>query len=213
MKLVIFGPPGAGKGTYSEMISTRYGIPHIATGDIIREEIHKGTELGKRFKEYVGRGTLVPDEVVIEIVKKRISQPDCGRGFILDGFPRTIPQAEALDELTSVDSVINLQVSEEIIVKRLSTRRVCKRCGAIYNLVSLPPKKPGVCDKCEGELYQREDDKPEVIRRRLKEYEIQTKPLLEFYEKKSVVKTISLEKEERIEVVAEKIFKLIERPM
>ncbi len=181
MRLIIFGPPGSGKGTYSSMLAPKLGIVHISTGDIFREMAKEDTELGRKVAEILKKGELVPDEIVIEIVRERISKEDCKNGFILDGFPRTIPQAEALEKMTKVDKVINLVVPEEVIIARLSARRVCKNCGAIYNLRTLPPKKDGICDKCGGELYQREDDKPEVIKERLRVYEEQSKPLLEFY--------------------------------
>ena len=192
MRLVLFGPPGSGKGTYGERISARYGIPHIATGDLIREEIRRGTERGRRLAEYVEKGLLVPDEEVLAILKERLSLPDCSRGFVLDGFPRTMAQAEALDRLSPPELVLNLDVGEEVIVRRLSSRRICRTCGAIYNLISAPPRRPGVCDRCGGELYQREDDKPEVIRRRLEEYARLTRPVLEFYARKGILRTISL---------------------
>lgn len=210
MKLVIFGPPGAGKGTYSKMISEKYNIPHIATGDIIRDEIRRETKLGMSMKKFVESGGLVPDDVVIEILRRRISAPDCKNGFILDGFPRTTAQAEALEEITDIDLVINLTVPEDVIIRRLSSRRVCKNCGAIYNLISMPPAKPGICDKCGGELYQRDDDKPEVIRRRLKEYKTQTKPLVEYYSKKSIIRDVALVKEEKVEDVIKRVYEIIQ---
>ena len=210
MRLVIFGPPGVGKGTYSERLSKRYGIPHIATGDILRDEIGRKTELGDRVRLCVERGSLVPDEVVNEIVRKRMAQPDCKGGFILDGYPRTVAQAEALDEMARIDVVINLRVPEPIIIKRLSARRTCARCGAIYNLVSLPPKEPGLCDKCGGELYRRKDDEPEAIKNRLEEYRLQTRPLLERYQKKSMVKNVSLG-EQDVDTAVKLIFDLLEK--
>lgn len=210
MRLIVLGPPGGGKGTYSSRISDRYGIPHIATGDIFREEVEKETELGKEVKEYLDKGELVPDEKVIEVVQKRLSNPDCEDGFVLDGYPRTLTQAEALDEFTDIELVINLNVSEEVIIKRLSNRRICKECGEIYNLKSLPPEEEGICDKCGGELYQREDDKPEVIKRRLREYEKKTQPLIEYYENKGIVKNITAEKERPIEEMMEEISNAIE---
>jgi adenylate kinase len=187
MRIVILGPPGSGKGTYSSRLSARLGIPHISTGDIFREEIKSGSELGRRISEYVSNGRLVPDDTVNKVMEKRLSEEDCGRGFILDGYPRTIQQAEFLDRLSKIDVVINLNVPDEVIVRRLSSRLICKKCGAIYNKITLPPKVDGVCDKCGGELYQREDDKPEVVRERIKIYKKEVAPLLEHYRKAGVV--------------------------
>ncbi len=210
MRLVLFGPPGSGKGTYGERISARYGIPHIATGDLIREEIRRGTERGRRLAGYVGKGLLVPDEEVLAILRERLSLPDCSRGFVLDGFPRTMAQAEALDRLSPPELVLNLDVGEEVIVRRLSSRRICRTCGAIYNLISAPPRRPGVCDRCGGELYQREDDKPEVIRRRLEEYARLTRPVLEFYARKGILRTISLTEEVGVEEGTARVMRVLE---
>ena len=199
MRLVIFGPPGAGKGTQAKMLSEKLGVPHIATGDIFREAVKAGTELGKLAKQYMDRGELVPDEVVIGIVEERLRRPDCSKGFILDGFPRTIKQAEALDEMlqrmgVKLDAVVNLEVSEDEVVKRISLRRTCRNCGAIYHLITNPPKKEGVCDKCGGELYQRDDDREETVRSRLRVYRQQTEPLLKFYEQRGLLKNVDGEK-------------------
>jgi len=187
LNLVFLGPPGVGKGTYAKELSKRYNIPHISTGDIFREEIRKGTELGKKVKSYVERGELVPDEIVIEVVRKRLSQDDCKRGFILDGFPRTINQAIALDSIVKVDLVFNFVAPKSVIIERLSGRRICQKCGAIYHIKFNPPKRPGICDKCGGPLYQREDDKPEVIEERLRVYEKQTAPIVDYYRKKGIL--------------------------
>ncbi len=199
LRLVIFGPPGAGKGTQAKMLSEKLGVPHIATGDIFREAVKAGTELGKLAKQYMDRGELVPDEVVIGIVEERLRRPDCSKGFILDGFPRTIKQAEALDEMlqrmgVKLDAVVNLEVSEDEVVKRISLRRTCRNCGAIYHLITNPPKKEGVCDKCGGELYQRDDDREETVRSRLRVYRQQTEPLLKFYEQRGLLKNVDGEK-------------------
>ena len=170
MRLVVIGPPGIGKGTYASAVSRVYGIPHVSTGDIFREEIKKGSELGLRIKGYVDRGELVPDDIVIEVVKKRLSEKDCAKGFILDGFPRTLRQARALDEITRIDLVLNFTAPDEVIIDRISGRRICRKCGAIYHVKYIPPKTPGVCDRCGGPLIQRDDDRPEVVARRLELY-------------------------------------------
>jgi len=182
--LIIFGPPGAGKGTYTSRLATRLKIASIATGDIFREEIKRSTVLGRKVAEFVNKGELVPDEITIEILKKRLNEPNSQSGFILDGYPRTIEQAKALDKIAKIDAVIQIIVPEWIIIERLSNRRICKNCGEIYNLRFIKPKIEGVCDKCGGQLYQREDDKPEVIKERLKVYEKQTQPLIDYYKQK-----------------------------
>ena len=185
MKAIIFGPPGSGKGTYASIIERKLGTIKISTGDMVREEIDNNTEMGKRIKGYYERGELIPDEIVNEILKKRISEPDCvKKGFILDGYPRTVPQAEVLRKTTEINVIINLNVSDWIIIERLSNRRTCRECEAIFNVKYLKPKIEGICDKCGGELYQRDDDKPEVIRERIRVYQEQTQPLLEYYKGK-----------------------------
>ncbi|RLE94571.1 MAG: adenylate kinase [Thermoprotei archaeon] len=191
MRIVLLGPPGIGKGSYAKELSKRLGIPHISTGDIFREEIKKETELGKKVKEYVEKGELVPDEIVIEVVRNRLSQPDCQKGFILDGFPRTLNQAKALDEITKIDIVFNFEAPIEVIIDRVSGRRICKKCGAIYHIKYNPPKKDGICDICEGELYQREDDKPEIVKHRLEVYNKQFKPIVEYYKEKGILVTVN----------------------
>ncbi len=192
MNIIMLGPPGAGKGTQAKMMVDKLGIPQISTGDMLREAVREGTDLGRKAKEYMDAGKLVPDEVVIGIVKERLGQPDCDKGFILDGFPRTIPQAEALDKVLEelgrgVEYVINVAVPNEELITRLTGRRTCKQCGAMYHVVFNPPRKEGVCDKCGGELYQRDDDKEETIRQRLRVYEEQTAPLIEYYRGKGVL--------------------------
>lgn len=192
MIIVLLGPPGAGKGTQASRISQTFSIPHIATGDIFREAVKKGTVLGKKAKEYMERGALVPDEIVNGIVEERIRNRDCSDGFVLDGYPRTLDQAKALDEMLermgrSIDLVLNISVSEENVVERISKRRICRRCGAVYHLITNPPKKDGVCDRCGGELYQREDDKEEVVRNRLKVYHSQTEPIVNYYKEKGLL--------------------------
>ena len=195
MNLIFLGPPGSGKGTQAKMLVDKYGIPQISTGDILREAVKEGTPLGKEAKKYMDEGKLVPDEVVVGIVRERLKEPDCTKGFILDGFPRTIPQAEALDKTLQemgkgIDHVLSLEVDKEELVRRLSGRRTCKKCGAMYHIIFDPPKKDGVCDRCGGELYQRDDDKEETIRERLRVYEEQTAPLIEYYRKKGLLRPI-----------------------
>ena len=185
MKLMFLGAPGAGKGTQAEKISEKYGIPSISTGAILREAMANGSELGMKAKSYISAGALVPDEVVIGIIKERLMQDDCKNGFILDGFPRTVPQAEALDAMgIQMDAVISIEVEDDDIVERMAGRRLCKGCGASYHIKYIPTKVEGVCDKCGGELYIRADDKPEVVKDRLKTYHSQTEPLKGFYAEK-----------------------------
>ena len=186
LRAVLLGPPGAGKGTQAVRLVEKYEIPHISTGDIFRKNIKEGTELGKKAQEYMHAGALVPDELVVDLVKDRLQQDDCKNGFLLDGFPRTIFQAEKLDEFLSesnlkMDIVINLKVEKEALIKRLTGRRVCKDCGASYHIVNIPPKKEGVCDICGGELIQRKDDNIETVENRINVYEEQTAPLIGYY--------------------------------
>lgn len=191
MNLIFLGAPGAGKGTQAEVLSRAKGIPSISTGNIIRSALKSGTEMGMRAKVYTESGKLVPDEIVIGIIRERLAQPDCKNGFILDGFPRTIPQAEALDKMGIViDKVIDIEVTEETIYARLSGRRVCEKCGATYHIVNQKPKVEGVCDLCGGTLIQRKDDQPETIRERLKVYHEQTEPLKAYYEKQGKLRVV-----------------------
>ena len=184
MKLILLGAPGAGKGTQAAVISERYHIPQISTGNIIRAALKSGTEMGKMAKSFIEEGKLVPDEVVIGIIKDRLAEDDCKDGFILDGFPRTIPQAEALDKMgIEIDKVIDIEVPDEVIVDRMSGRRVCEKCGRPYHLVSLRPKVDGVCDDCIGALIQRKDDHPDTVKARLDIYHTETEPLMGYYEK------------------------------
>jgi len=185
MKLVIFGPPGSGKGTYASRLRSKLDITTISTGDIFREAIKQGTELGKKVKKYLDRGQLVPDETAIEAVNNRIAKPHCEKGFILDGFPRTVEQAKALEKTAKIDAIINLLVPEQIIIERLSNRRTCKNCGEIYNLKTLKPRKEGICDKCGGPLIQRKDDTIPVIKERFQVFEKQTRPLMRYYESRT----------------------------
>ena len=195
MKIIMLGAPGAGKGTQAKQIAGKYNIPHISTGDIFRANIKNGTDLGKKAKEYMDQGLLVPDELTCDLVMDRISHDDCKNGFVLDGFPRTIPQAEALDEALkkigqSMDFAINVDVPDSHIVNRMSGRRACLGCGATYHVVAIPPKKEGICDICGAELVLRDDDKPETVQKRLDVYHEQTQPLIEYYDGKGIVKNI-----------------------
>ncbi len=191
MNLILLGAPGAGKGTQAEVICDHLGIPAISTGNIIREALKNGTELGKQAKSYMDEGKLVPDEVVIAIIKERLAKDDCQKGFILDGFPRTVPQAEALDAMGIViDRVIDIEVADEAIQKRLSGRRVCESCGASYHVDYKPSKVEGVCDKCGGKTVQRRDDHPDTIKERLHVYHEQTEPLKGYYEKTGKLKIV-----------------------
>lgn len=191
MNIVLLGPPGVGKGTYTDILSKKYKIPHIPTGELIREAIRNKTELGKKVEEYVNRGDLAPDELVIQLIKNRLEKDDCKNGFLLDGFPRTIPQAEALEKFKKIDKVLNFVASEEVIQDRLGGRRTCKKCGAIFHVKNIPPKVSGVCDRCGGELYQREDETPEAIRIRMKKYDKKTKPLIDYYRNKGLLANIN----------------------
>ena len=184
MRIILLGAPGAGKGTQAEKIAAHYGIPTISTGNIIREEVRNGTDLGKQVQKYSESGQLVPDEVVVAMMKNRLSKEDCQKGFILDGFPRTVPQAEALDQMgCAIDKVVDIQVPDQAIQERMSGRRVCGKCGASYHIQNNPPKVQGVCDKCGSELSIRKDDKPETVLERLKVYHEQTEPLEAYYSK------------------------------
>ncbi|NHM33395.1 adenylate kinase [Neobacillus terrae] len=195
MNLVLMGLPGAGKGTQAEKIVNKYGIPHISTGDMFRAAMKEETELGLKAKSYMDKGELVPDEVTIGIVRERLSKEDCESGFLLDGFPRTVPQAEALEEILNdlnkkIDYVINIDVDQDILMERLTGRRICKNCGATYHLVFNPPAKENVCDRCGGELYQRADDNAETVQTRLEVNIKQSQPLLNFYETKGYLRNI-----------------------
>ncbi len=195
MKIIMLGAPGAGKGTQAKMIADKYQIPHISTGDIFRANIKNGTELGREAKKYMDQGLLVPDELTVKILLDRVAQPDCKDGYVLDGFPRTIPQAKVLDEALvelgdAIDYAINVDVPDENIIKRMSGRRACLSCGATYNIEHIPPKTEGVCDKCGQPLVLRDDDKPETVQNRLHVYHEQTQPLIDFYSEKGVLKTV-----------------------
>lgn len=209
MKIVIFGPPGSGKGTYASRLMTRLGVPHISTGDLVREEIRNQTSIGKKIEKYSSSGTLVPDEIITEILEKRL-RPELSKGFILEGYPRTVEQAKELEKITKVDAVINLNVPDSAIVDRLSARLQCKKCDTIYNERTLKPKVPGKCDKCGGELFRRVDDQPEVIRERLRVYKEASGPVINFYRSKNLLKDIRNEDPNvDPEKVVDQIMKLI----
>ena len=195
MKIIMLGAPGAGKGTHAKKITEKFGIPAISTGDIFRENIKNGTELGKKAKEYMDAGNLVPDELVCDLVVDRLKQDDCKNGYILDGFPRTIPQAEALTAALEkinekMDYAIDVDVPDENIVNRMSGRRACLNCGATYHIVSIPTKVEGICDRCGQPVVLRDDDKPETVQKRLTVYHEQTQPLIDYYKKQSILKTV-----------------------
>ena len=211
MKIIFLGPPGAGKGTYASRLNPILKLPHISSGDMVRDEIKAQTELGKLMKEYSDKGKLGPDEIMIKILAKRLRKPDCKKGCMLDGFPRTIKQAKALERIMKIDLVINLNVPDQIIIKRLSNRLTCKKCGTIYNKLTLKPKKENICDQCGGELYEREDDKPKVIQERLSVYRKKTEPLIEHYKKKNLLKNVSCnDLMTPPEVIVEKIKSIID---
>ncbi len=195
MKIIMLGAPGAGKGTQAKMIAEKYSIPHVSTGDIFRANIKNGTELGKQAKEYMDAGKLVPDELTVKILLDRVAQDDCKDGYVLDGFPRTIPQAEVLEDALNklgdkIDYAINVDVPDENIVRRMSGRRACLKCGATYHIEHIPPKQEGICDTCGSELVLRDDDKPETVLNRLKVYHNQTQPLIDFYTERNVLKSV-----------------------
>ncbi|MBO4377305.1 MAG: adenylate kinase [Lachnospiraceae bacterium] len=195
MKIIMLGAPGAGKGTQAKMIAKEYGIPHVSTGDIFRANIKEGTELGKEAKGYMDKGLLVPDELTVKILLDRVAKDDCKNGYVLDGFPRTIPQAEVLEDALNklndkIDYAIDVNVPDENIIKRMSGRRACLKCGATYHIEHVPPKKEGICDVCGEPLVLRDDDKPETVKNRLDVYHKQTQPLIDFYSERNILKTV-----------------------
>jgi len=213
MRMILLGPPGAGKGTQAKKISEKFGIPQISTGDILRDAVRKGTPLGLKARTFMEKGELVPDEVVIGIVEERLKEKDCARGWILDGFPRTVPQAEALDRIlekygTPVDYVLNFEVDEEEVVKRLSGRRNCEKCNNVYNIYFSPPRTEGICDVCGGRLVQRSDDKEETVRQRLRVYREKTSPLIDYYSRRG--KLFRINANGGVEEVEREIFKILE---
>ena len=203
MRAVLLGPPGAGKGTQAVKLVEKYGVPQISTGDIFRANIKQGTELGKKAQEYMNKGELVPDSLVVDLVKDRLLQDDCKNGYLLDGFPRTIYQAEELDKFLEeqgqkLDAVINFQVGHDTLIKRLTGRRICKNCGAGYHIVGMPPKVEGICDKCGGELEQRKDDTVETAENRIVVYNESTAPLIDYYEKSGDLKNFNAEQDHTV---------------
>ncbi|WP_028543529.1 adenylate kinase [Paenibacillus taiwanensis] len=212
MNILFMGPPGAGKGTQAERIVTEFSVPHISTGDAFRAAMREGTPIGLKAKEYIDQGLLVPDDVTVGVVRERLAQPDCEQGFLLDGFPRTLAQAEALDDMLEamgrkLDHVIDLSVDRNLLLARLTGRRICKSCGATYHVIFNPPQQEGVCDKCQGELYQRSDDSEEKVGTRLDEYINKTAPLLSYYGDKGLLRQVDGEKE--IDTVTSEIVSLL----
>ncbi len=208
LKAIIFGAPGAGKGTYASRLQTKLGVEVISMGDIFRELIKENSDFAKKVKSYMEKGALIPDDVVVEVLKQYLSKISKGKGFILDGYPRTLNQAKKLDSITSIDVIMQLNVPDWIIIERLSTRRICKNCGIVYNVKFLKPKVEGICDKCGGPLYQRSDDIPETIKNRLKVYQEQTSPLIAYYKEKKIpfieLETKTLDQQP--EPIVEKLF-------
>jgi adenylate kinase len=207
MNLIFLGPPAVGKGTHAGLVSSKFSIPKISTGDILREEVGRKTDLGLKAKKYMDKGLLVPDDLVIYILKKRLEQADCKKGFVLDGFPRTLGQAKALDKITHIDLVLNFVASRETLMERMTGRLTCIKCEAIYHIKNIVPKKPGICDYCGGELYQRDDQKPEVVEKRLKVYEHQTKPLIDYYRKRGILVDVNVEGS--VEVVSKRVLDVL----
>ncbi len=221
MNLIIFGPPGSGKGTYSMRLQEQLNIVKISTGDIFRDAVKRNTELGRKVASYLKEGKLVPDEIVTEVVRKRLSEPDVKKGFILDGYPRTVNQAKELEKMAKIDAIINIIAPEEILIEKISARRICRntKCDGNYNIADirktingieyilppLLPKKPGICDKCGSELYQREDDKPEVVKKRLEVYKKQSKPVIDYYKKKGNIPFVNIHMNRPPEIIVKKI--------
>ena len=208
MNLILLGAPGAGKGTQAEIICAKLNIPSISTGNILRAAVKEGTEMGLKAKSFMDAGALVPDEVIIGILKERLAQDDCANGFILDGVPRTIAQAEAIETMgIRIDKVLELSVADDVIVERMSGRRVCESCGASYHMVAVPPKQEGVCDKCGGKLVQRKDDAPETVKARLEVYHKETEPLKDFYAQRGLLKPV--ENQPSVEETSQAILRVL----
>ncbi len=207
MKIVLLGAPGSGKGTQAARITAEFGIPAISTGDMLRENMRKGTELGLKAKAFMDGGNLVPDDIILEMVGERLKQPDCANGFLFDGFPRTIPQAEALEKVAALDCALLLDVPDKFIEERMTGRRVCPKCGRTYHVTNIPPKVAGICDDCGTELAQRDDDRPETVRARLRVYHDQTEPLVDFYKGRGILKVVDGRQE--LDVAAAEISALL----
>ncbi|MFX0124866.1 MAG: adenylate kinase [Candidatus Hodarchaeota archaeon] len=207
MKLVLLGAPGSGKGTQAKLIAKDFSIPQISTGDLLRAAIKKGTNLGLKAKKFMNTGKLVPDDLVLQLLKERIDQKDCKGGFILDGYPRNLTQAQDLKKITEIDLVINIEVNYNLLIERITGRRTCKQCGAIYHVKYSPSKEKGVCDRCFGLLFQRDDDTEETVKKRITTYENETKPLIEFYQHKGILKTLT--SDGTIEEMYEKVSSLL----
>jgi adenylate kinase len=190
VKLIMLGAPGSGKGTQAKFITEKYGLPQISTGDLLRDAVKRETVLGIKAREFLNTGTLVPDEIVLELLKERLTNDDCSNGFILDGYPRNLTQAKQLSNITKIDLAVNIDVDYHLLVTRITGRRTCKKCGAIFHLEFNPPAEHDVCDKCSGELFQRDDDTEEIVKKRLETYENQTKPLIEHYTNQNILKTL-----------------------
>lgn len=213
LRVVFFGPPGAGKGTQARLLEQKFGACQVSTGEILRRAAREQSALGKQAADYLDRGDLVPDQVMVKLVAERLREPDCRSGFILDGFPRTLAQADELEQMLdgtglALESALCLQASNDVIIKRLSGRRTCKQCGSLHHLVFNPPARPGICDRCGGELYQREDDREEMIAARLRVYENQTAPLKEYYRKRGLLKEI--DGVGSVEEVGKRVLKAVE---
>lgn len=207
MKIVLLGAPGSGKGTQAARITAELGIPAISTGDMLRENMRNNTELGRKAKAFMDGGNLVPDDIILEMVGERLKQPDCANGFLFDGFPRTIPQAEALEKVAALDCALLLDVPDKFIEERMTGRRVCPKCGRTYHVTNIPPKVAGICDDCGTELAQRDDDRPETVRARLRVYHDQTEPLVDFYKGRGILKAVDGKQE--LDVAAAEISALL----
>lgn len=209
-KFIFIGAPGVGKGTYAKRISPKMGIPHVASGDLFRAEIAKQSELGKLAQSYIDQGKLVPDDVTVAMMKERLAQPDAQKGFILDGFPRNLEQAKVLEKITPIDLVVHFVLPEEAMIKRACARRICEKCGEVFNLMTFPPKQEGICDKCGGKLIQRSDDNEKTIRQRLMFYHKLTDPIIAYYNNKNLVKVFEGQIRQNPDEVAMQVMKLLQ---